>query len=504
MISSRPAAYCQWPELMLPFASAMALYWFTLAPTVIWGDSASLALQASRGTLHLGTAGDHPLFVLVGHWFAKLPGELAWNINLEAAVFGALAVMLVYRCARRLGCSPLAAGVGAAALAVSHAFWLHSVIAEVYTANAFFLSAILNLLIEWRYRRHGTWLAAAAIVFLIGLTNHVVLATIAPAALVCVLATKRRDLMTRRSFLALAVTAAVLMAFIGALPALVSAAFHKLWYGPPGIGEYFALAFDPRATAQEAAYYLLYFVYEFPSLSLPLGAIGTWILLRRQPAVAGLLLCTMGLNASVFIRHSVWPSASNPKYVFYIADYVVFSLLCAVGADEIIRRLGDRPPFRSRAWAFCILALVAVPPPAIYAIMPAVVRAAGIDLLHARKLPYRNNDRFFLNPSKRGETGARRFGEDALNAVKPGAVIFADDTLYAVLTYLNAHERRRPDVLLNGPPFGSAVRAHWVSENGHRRPTYLAALTPDYYDLSGLTGEYDLMPRGPIVEVSPR
>ena len=73
-------------------------------------------------------------------------------------------------------------------LAVSHAFWLHSVVAEVYTANTFFFAAVLNLMVEWRQRRRWPWLAAAAAVFSMGLTNHLVLATLAPAAVAYVAA----------------------------------------------------------------------------------------------------------------------------------------------------------------------------------------------------------------------------------------------------------------------------------------------------------------------------
>jgi hypothetical protein len=35
-------------------------------------------------------------------------------------------------------------------------------------------------------------------------------------------------------------------------------------------------------------------------------------------------------------------------------------------------------------------------------------------------------------------------------------------------------------------------------------PPYLATLTPGYYDLSGLVGEYDLVPAGSIIEARPR
>jgi hypothetical protein len=95
-----------------------------------------------------------------------------------------------------------------------------------------------------------------------------------------------------------------------------------------------------------------------------------------------------------------------------------------------------------------------------------------------------------------------------LQAVKPGAVIFADYTPYAVLEYLQAVEKLRPDVLIrSATTSGGIVHVRWILDNGHSRPTYLAPLTPGYYDLHGLTGEYDLVPTesvGWMIEVRPR
>ena len=330
-------------ELVLVFAAALLFYDATLAPTVIWGDSAAFSLQAFQGSLHWGTASEHPLFLFIGQLFSALPGEVARNVNFEAAVFGALAVMLVYRSGRLLGASRLAASVGASALSVSHAFWLHSVIAEVYSANAFFLVATLNLLLEWRRRASWGWLAAAGAVFAIGLTNHLVLAAAAPAAIVFVVATRGRALLTRRSLAWLGVLAAILVVFAVAAPAPAGAAFRKLWYGPPGISEYLVPEFAPGPMAREAGYYLAYLTYQFPSVSLLLGAVGVFALLRDRRPEALLLLLTMALNAAVFIHYTAWRSGSvgGAKYVFYIADYAIFSVLCAVGANEVIRRMSD-------------------------------------------------------------------------------------------------------------------------------------------------------------------
>lgn len=504
-MSPSPVRVRSTSDCALVFASALAFYWVTLAPGVIWGDSAALALDAFYGSLHLETASDHPLFVFVGELFTALPGEVARNVNFEAACFGALAVMLVYRFARRLGTSRLAAAVGAAALCVSHTFWLHSVVAEVYTANAFFLAATLNLLLEWKHRQRWPWLAAAGMVFAVGLTNHLMLAAMAPATFVFVVATKRDTLLRRRSLAYLALLLVAAFALAIAWPGSLGATLSRIWYGPPGIAEYFGLQVAPIATAREAGYYLLYLIYQFPSVALVLGAAGILVLLREQLSVAVLLLLTVAVNAFIFIRHTVWPSAGNAKYVFYIPDYVVFAIMCAVGANEVMRRIATRPASQRRALAVAIFASAALMPPAVYAAMPWAVRTAGVDLVYARSLPYRDNNRFFLNPNKRWEDGPRRYGEEALDGVPPGAVIFADYTPFMVLRYLQVVEHRRPDVLLGRPrSAGDAVHVTWMYDGARRRPTYVTALIPGYYDLSGLTGAYDLVPAGTLIEVRPQ
>lgn len=492
-------------DLAIVFFAALAFYAATLAPTVIWGDSATFSRAALGRGLAYGSAGDHPLFILVARLFARLPGEVARNVNLASACFGALAVACVYRCARQLGASRVAAGTGAAALAVSHAFWLHAVMAEVYTANAFFLAATISLLLSWRASASHGWPVMAAAVFLVGLTNHMVLAAVVPAAVAFVALARGGARMSGRSMLWGMGLAAVGAMLVIVAPGPLEGVVRRLWEGPAGIGPYLDPRFSPRAAAVEAGYYLLYAMYQFPSPALLLAGVGAWALLRRDRQAAVLLFLAVAVNAGVFIKHTVWPSAGGAKYVFYIADYVVFAMLCAVGAQRVLDLVAARRGVtRARTVGWAILACVALVPPAVYAMMPAATERLGIDPVRARSLPYRDGRRFFLNPSKRGEDGARRFGEGVLNTVAPGAVVFADFTPYSVLRYLQVVERRRPDVLLvTSTPDDQVVRVRWMFENGERRPVYVATGPDSYYDFAALDGQYQLVPAGPIFEIRP-
>jgi hypothetical protein len=488
--------------LLFVFATALAFYVATLAPTVTWGDSAWLATDAFRGPIGFTTAGDHPLFLLIARGFTWLPGDVGRNVNLVSALFGALTVMLVFRVARQLGARPAAALTGAAALCVSHAFWLHSVVAEVYTANAFFLTSVITLLLDWRRTGRWPWLMAAIGSLALGLANHLVLGTAIPA-IVIFIALNIPAAARRWMAIGVLVAAALVLVVVVAWPG-AGLFVRRVWEGPPGIGEYFDLHTDPQALIVEMAYYVAYLLYQFPSIALGLGLLGAVMLWRADRAAAWLLLAAWGGNAFVFVRHTVWPSAGSMKFVFYISDYVVFAVLCAVGAEWLMRRW--RSGVRGHlAMPVGLVLCATLLPPAVYAIVPAMAKRLGRLTAAVRPIPYRDTERFFLNPNKRGDRGARRFGEEAMRAVAPGAVIFADYTPYAVLRYLQVVEHRRPDVALRSSTAADQiVRVRpLLDAQGNRRPLYVAGNDPAYYDLPAAGVAFESSVAGPLLRLSP-
>ncbi len=493
-------------ELLCVFGAALAFYGATLAPTLIWGDSAWLTLSAFRGQVKAGGAADHPLYVLVGRLFVALPGDPSRNMALESAVFGALAVALAYRISRQLGTSRLAAAVGAGALAVSHAFWMHAVIPEVYTANVCFLLATITLALDWEATGKPWRLVAAVGMWIVGLTNHLVLGGLAPALATFVVLARPAVFFTRRSLMVAVAGLAALAGTVAFVPPL-SAVAHRIWVGPPGISEYFRLTAPVGPMLRETGFYLLYLAYQFPSVTLVLGLLGVRALLRDRPRQAALLVVAVVVNAGVFIHHTAWASAATAKFVFYISDYAIFALCCAAGVDEALRLL--RPagaPRFERAAGVALLVLAIGAPPVLYAALPRVFELYGVDLVQAKTLPYRDNQRYFLNPNKRGYRGARRFAEESLQLLPPSAVIFADYTPATVLRFVQFAEQTRPDVLVRAADGigGDRVRVTWMDQGGRRRPTFVASMTTDYYDFGSLEGEYDFIPMGPVFEVRPR
>jgi len=486
------------PGAAAVFALALCLYAATLAPGVVWGDSASLAVDVATAQLTIGRAGDHPLFVLLGRAVLPLPGELAWKLNMLTAVWGALALAFVYAVSARLGGTRLAGAAAAIALAFSHAFWHYSVLTGVRTLNALCLALLLWLLVAWRSRgADAAGLVLPAALFLLGLTNHLVLFLALPG-LVFFAAATRPDLVRRGRTVALLaglaiLGVAVLWLFPGAWKAL-----ERLWYGPPAIYHYVVQWPGPLDLAREIGFYVAYLVYQFPGLALVLGLFGLRALLRKDRSAAVALLLVMGVNGAVFVKTTEWVSLGSTKFTFYLTDYLVFAIFVGLGFAEVARSSG-------RIASALLLAALALLPGITYAAAPVLQDRLGLDLVRARDLPYRDEARFFLTPSKRDDSSARRYGEEVFRIARPGSMIIADFTPEAVLRYLQVVEGRRPDLTVvmgqrhNRPNDVAAL----VARELEVRAVYLGGSDGRYYDLAGVVPPNRLEPRGPLLEVVP-
>ena len=149
----------------------MGVYFYTLGPTITGEDSGELVTAA----YHLGIAHPpgYPIWCLLGKLFTCVPhGTIAWRVNFMSAFFGAATVFLVTLLVIKLTRNRLAGVAAALALAFSGEFWEQSVIAEVYSLNAFFVAACVFFLVLWYQRRNDLILVAFAAVYGLSLCNH--------------------------------------------------------------------------------------------------------------------------------------------------------------------------------------------------------------------------------------------------------------------------------------------------------------------------------------------
>lgn len=160
--------------------AALSLYVRTLAPGLI-GIVDTPMFQFVGRVLGVAHNPGYPLYVLLTYPISLIPiGSLAYRINLFSAVCAAVAVVLVYYVARRLGARPSISAAAALALACGRTFWSQAVIAEVYALNAAFIAAILLLLLIWRDTRRAGALYAAIALFAAGLGNHITILGLLP------------------------------------------------------------------------------------------------------------------------------------------------------------------------------------------------------------------------------------------------------------------------------------------------------------------------------------
>jgi len=160
---------------LLLFIASFTLYIRTLAPSLLYGDSAEF--QTIAYTLGIGHPTGYPIYVLLAKLFTfLLVGDIAYRVNLFSAVCAALTVVFVYLITRRLGAMHIPAVYGSLALMLTPLFWKHASIAEIYTLSALCLAAVLFAVLQWKDLNNASWLFLAGLFGGLSLGIHTIVA----------------------------------------------------------------------------------------------------------------------------------------------------------------------------------------------------------------------------------------------------------------------------------------------------------------------------------------
>ncbi|MFQ5613047.1 MAG: protein O-mannosyl-transferase family [Anaerolineae bacterium] len=463
--------------LLVPGAAAGALYLATLAPSLLWGDSAGFQLRAYRGELHSGTLG-HPLWVLLAHRFVRwLPGaDPAWKANLLSAAAGALAVLFVAVIIYQISGSLSGAVLGAGVLAISHTFWLHAVIAEVYTLHLCFVAAAAWL-IGLEGRASGRWTDLLAWLLLgLSVSVHLLTLPLLPAFLYFTFARRRAG----------RIAASLVAGMLGLLPFIY---WELTAPSKRELGNSLAILTAPlspafwTASPRYLGLGLAYGGYQF-LLSAPVGLWGLRVMWRWHRRWAWFWLLWLLGSLGFAFTHRV-----PDQFVFYLPAWLAFAVCCGVGYGDLLGRM-----WAARRWQPLLLAaLIAWGAPVVaYRLAAEAVPRAGSGL-PLRPIPYRDAARFFFWPPKGGEAGARQYVDQVFSALPPGSLLVADWTLYAPLVYAQEVEGRRPDVELLGDPF--VPGPDYLLGQPPARALYLADANR-YYPLAALEQGFELRQEG--------
>ncbi|HEV7476122.1 MAG TPA: DUF2723 domain-containing protein [Burkholderiales bacterium] len=371
----------------------------------------------------------YPLHTLLGRLFTLLPvGSVAYRVHLLSALFGAAACGMLWMCARTLVEGRAPAYVAALGLGLMPVFWSQSVIAEVYTLNAFFFV----LLIWLGLRASAGLLYWIALVFGLSLSNHWPLMGLVFPAFLILLWPLRAEVVKRLGALSWLV-------ILGLLP--YAWMIYRSWRALP------ISFYGPLETLPEIWFFLSRAGYA----GIDESPTGGWLDRIRflqflggemfvQLAVAGTLLAAAGFAAQ---WRSLGRRVSAFLTVAFLMPSVVLIFLLRFDYDYLSRHVFHVYPLPSYAvaalwmalgfdWLSRRLALRAAQRIAVACVVLALIGALGA----------RTN----LDPN---QAWAERYARMVLKTLPRDAVVFPQgDADLPPIAYLHFVENERPDVTL--------------------------------------------------------
>lgn len=421
-------------DCLLAAGAALAsfiVYLMTLAPTVSGEDGGELVAAAySLGIPH---PTGYPLWTMLAHAFIKLIpfGEVAWRVNLMSAFWASGTVALVVLTLRALQVGRLAAGLAGLILAFSREFWEQSVIAEVYTLNAFFVVLCIYLLLDWTRTRSKLTLYLFALIYSLSLSNHSTMYLLGPVFLVYIFAVDK-PLLKQPKVLATCLGLFALGLLVHLYLPIRSMANPAMDWGNPETpqnfwnvftrAQYSSMMTDERSLGlfgQQLLEFFKFYLWEFTP----------WVLLLIVPGLIRLYQKsrpTLWLSLSVFVMilfasilvpnfpieyHFIWMNTT-----FWIPLTVLGALWIGFGLDWLINRLSARPWIR---FEVCFIALIS----------PLVTH-----------FDHNNQSNYYI---------ARDYAENVLDTMEPNAIYFGggDHTIFPLI-YLQDVEGYRTDVTI--------------------------------------------------------
>jgi len=431
----------------LLFLLVLAVYVFTLAPTITMEDSGELVTAAA--TLGIPHPSGYPLWTILGQIFCWLPfGTVAWRVNLMSAVFGALTILVLYLIFRRTIKNQLAAFCAPLLLAFSATFWQQSVTAKFYTLNSFFVLLLIYVLLVWSEKREHKYLYFFSLLYGLSLTNHTMMLLLAPAYAAYIIWTEPRIILAYRLILKMFGLFLLGLAVYAYIPWRAFAQADFNWgqiVDWPGVIAHITRSqygdFSPLAKSHSKTGLVISFLVEIslqfftPTIFLALaGAIYLWLKNRALAALTTLIFLLNSLGIIYLRKFGMLTDIVYVYRVYYLPAFCVLIFWVGVILDylyEFLKKLfAARRPlfFKAVGLAFGIILLL----------LPVCFLAVNYD---------RNNYRhFWLNYD---------YAKNLLASLEPDSIYFflydqslqGDTELFSLL-YLQLAENFRPDVLV--------------------------------------------------------
>lgn len=458
-------------------------YLKTLAPTVLWGDSAKLTISAY--TLNLDcTPGSHPLHGLIGSLFNLIPfGNIAYRQNLMSAFFASLTVFLLYLVIFKITNSRLSSICAALSLTVSHTFWHLAVINETYSLLSFFFVLLILILLIWQKSQDNRLLYLFFFLLALSISNNGLMVFFIPAYMIYFLCfgQNRKILIKSNIFL-------IFISFLLGSSLLIFLFIHKRHSLTQILSYNVVIPFTRYyrtfyKMVLETIKYPIYLLYQFPVLGFFLGLKGIRRFFKLDKKLFLLLLVIAIIDicfAGGYMRQK--------QFYLLIPSYLIFAIFIGIGFNSI----------KNNYSKIVIILIMICLPILLYYNVPFILDSLHIDLVKARSLPYRDNNRYFLLPDKSNYFGAYMYGKETLEIVEPNSILIADFTPLAVIKYLRIVENKSCNAKII---FSESIDIQkFIAKNIDHYIIYLADLEP-YYDINNLRQKYSIVPKGLIFQV---
>jgi hypothetical protein len=255
--------------------------------------------------------------------------------------------------------------------------------------------------------------------------------------------------------------------------------------------------------------YLMYLFFQFGPVGLLLSIYGFWKGAQDDASLWRKAVTFFAVYALFGVLYRV-----SDQFAFFLGSYIFWAMAMAMGAA----RLAKRVPEQGRRWLAAVLALAVLVMPPLYGAAPGWLRSVGVTDrrfgIPQIGAGVRDGLNFYINPNKRGDDAAYRFGKETMESLPPDAVVIAqwytDTDEYFVLRYFAVVEGLRPDVELVGWPreepidFDSSLAVHKIETELNRgRPVYLASLSDAYYQAAALVERYCVVSEHHLYRVYP-
>lgn len=409
---------------------AFALYAGTGLRGVAWQDSGVHQYRIITGQLEhwLGLALSHPLHYFCGR-LAILLGDPPHMLNLMSGLFGAVGVGALAAFVLQLTRNAWAAGLAAATLALTHAYWQMSAVTETYTLAAALMVIEWLLLLRYVRSSQPIWLAVLFFVNGLHVANHLLgLLTLATYGVLLIERVARRQVGVKWLMLCCG------MWCIGALPYEILVIQHYLrTQDLAGTlqSALFGGGAESRSWAREVLNLslpttqikrvVMTLGYCLPSAALLLAIWGLVRYVRGESHLLRRVLVAQTIIITLFVaRYTI-----VDLYTFFVPVCAILAVWIGCGIVDLLQRL---PTPTARGIVILLLAANAALPVAVYAIFPRIAQDRGWLRESMRDIPFRNEYTHFFRPWRFRDVSGDKLSALALAEAGAGGWILADPT----------------------------------------------------------------------------